>query len=163
MPDVDAMFAKLSGHSQSTIVSFCSSFDRYIKTPLGLFQFTKMPFWVGHSTSNLLSSYAWDVAKCFQYHRWYFGIYWHFSSTFLCAFWCLTASPISKFHSKTNKAFIGVSKLEYLGHSVGDDKIHHHPDKVLAIQQANHPTSYTIVPGWLCVKVEHMNSSFGCI
>lgn len=31
MPDVDAMFAKLSGDSQSTIDLFCSSFDRYIK------------------------------------------------------------------------------------------------------------------------------------
>lgn len=32
MPDVDAMFAKLSGDSQSTIDLFCSSFDRYISS-----------------------------------------------------------------------------------------------------------------------------------
>ena len=69
-PDVDALFARLSGHKYfsrldlskgyllaSATVSSCSSFDSSSNS-YGSFLVYKDAFWISYSSSNFLSSYA---------------------------------------------------------------------------------------------------------
>ena len=58
---------------------------------------------------------------------------------------CFLSDVLERLHSadltasyRPTKCSLAYQELECLDHSIGDDKIHPHPDKLSAIQQANH-------------------------
>ena len=114
------------------------------QTPMGLFQFTKMPFGlvIGPATfCRLMREFFLQYIKCWQFHWWYLIFTYNFDQHI-----CVFSDALERLHSanptaRPTRCSLAYQKLECLGNIVGDDKIHPHPDKVSAIQKTNHHTT----------------------
>ena len=111
---------------------------------MGLFQFTKMPFGlvtVPATFCRLMREFLYNISNVDNFIDDILIFTYNFDQHI-----CVFSDALERLHSanptaRPTKCSLAYQKLECLGHIVGDDKIHPHPDKVSAIQQDNHPTT----------------------
>ena len=155
MPDVDALFARLSGHKYFSRLDLSKGYWQVplsqaarpltaFQTPMGLFQFTKMPFGLVTAPATfcrLMREVLYNIPNVDNFID-DILIFTHTFDQHIC----VLSDVLERLHSanltaRPTKCSLAYQELECLGHIVGDDKLHPHPDKVSAIQKANHPTT----------------------
>lgn len=155
MPDVDAMFAKLSGHKYFSRLDLSKGYWQVplthsarpltaFQTPLGLFQFTKMPFGLVTAPATFCRLMR-DVLQNVSNVDNFIDDILIFTDTF-DHHMSVLSEVLQRLRSanltaRPTKCSLAYPKLECLGHIVGDNKLHPHPDKVKAIREANHPVT----------------------
>ncbi|XP_062590636.1 uncharacterized protein LOC134252230 [Saccostrea cucullata] len=154
MPDVDAMFAKLSGHKYFSRLDLSKGYWQVplsdsarpmtaFQTPQGLFQFTKMPFGLVTAPATfcrLMREVLNNVSNVDNFIDDILIFTHTFDQHISVLSQVLQRLRSANLTARPMKCSLTYRKLECLGHIIGDDKVHPHPDKVSAIQQANHPT-----------------------
>lgn len=155
MPDVDAMFAKLSGHKYFSRLDLSKGYWQVplthsarpltaFQTPLGLFQFTKMPFGLVTAPATfcrLMRDVLQNVSNVDNFIDdilIFTDTFDHHMSVLSKVLQRLRSANLT---ARPTKCSLAYPKLECLGHIVGDNKLHPHPDKVKAIREANHPAT----------------------
>ena len=155
IPCVVALFVTLSGHNYFSLLDLSKGYwqvplspaarpTKAFQTPKGLFQFTKMPFRLVTAPSafcRLVREALYNVLNVDNFNDDIFI----FTRT-IDLHSCVPSEVLERLHSgnitaRPTKCSLAYQELQCLGHIVGDDKIHLHPDKVSAIQQANHTTT----------------------
>ena len=155
MPSAEDMFAKVSGHKCFSKLDLAKGYwqvpmsDRSkqltaFSTPLGLYQFKKMPFGLVNApavfsrlmrillvnTENL-DNFIDDILI--------FTMTWsEHTKVLFDLFHRLKEAGLT---AKPSKCFIGYESLECLGHVLGHDRLQPHPDKVKAIAEAPRPVT----------------------
>ncbi|XP_062572789.1 uncharacterized protein LOC134234761 [Saccostrea cucullata] len=155
MPDVDAMFAKLSGHKYFSRLDLTKGYWQVplsdsarpmtaFQTPQGYFQFTKMPFGLVTAPATfcrLMREVLNNVSNVDNFIDDILIFTHAFDQHISVLSQVLQRLRLANLTARPMKCSLAYRKLECLGHIIGDDKVHPHPDKVSAIQQANHPTT----------------------
>ena len=155
MSDAEAMFAKLAGHTCFSRLDLSKGYWQVpltessqpltaFQTPQGLFQFCKMPFGlvtapatfcrlmrkVLHNMTNV-DNFIDDILVYTESYDQHIKI---LSELF-------TRLQAANLNARPSKCSLAYSKLDCLGHVIGEEVIRPHPSKVTAIQEALPPNT----------------------
>ena len=155
MPNAEEMFAKLAGHKYFSRLDLTKGYwqvpmsDKSKKltafsTPQGLFQFRTMPFGLviapavfSRLMRKLLDNM--DNIDNFIDDILVFTMTWPEHVDVLCElFRRLRCAGLT---AKPSKTFIGYRSLECLGHLLGNDRLQPNPEKVIAVENADRPST----------------------
>ena len=153
MPDVDAMFAKLSGHKFFSRLDLSKGYWQVpltqsscpltaFQTPQGLFQFTKMPFGLVTAPATfcrLMREVLHNLANVENFIDDILVYTETFEQHVQVLYEVLMRLREANLTARPTKCSVGYRKLECLGHIIGDDQVQPHPDKVSAIRSATRP------------------------
>ena len=155
MPDIDAMFSKLAGHQYFSRLDLTKGYWQVpltsdsraktaFQTPMGLFQFTKMPFGLVTAPATFCRLMR-KVLRDLQNVDNFIDDILIFSMTFEKHISDLTSVlrrlREANLTAKPSKCAIAYHQLECLGHIIGREMIQPHPDKVKVIRDASRPTT----------------------
>lgn len=155
MPNVDAMFSKLAGHAYFSRLDLSKGYWQVplsvesrpktaFQTPLGLFQFTKMPFGLVTAPATfcrLMRLVRQDLSNVENFIDDILIYSMTFEDHVVSLTEVLQRLREANLTAKPSKCVIAYSKLECLGHIVGEEMVQPHPDKVRAVQEANRPVT----------------------
>jgi hypothetical protein len=153
MPDVDAMFAKLSGHKFFSRLDLSKGYWQVpltqssrpvtaFQTPQGLFQFTKMPFGLVTAPATfcrLMREVLHNLANVENFIDDILVYTETFEQHVQVLYEVLMRLREANLTARPTKCSVGYRKQECLGHIIGDDQVQPHPDKVSAIRSASRP------------------------
>ena len=153
MPDVDAMFAKLSGHKFFSRLDLSKGYWQVpltqssrpltaFQTPQGLFQFTKMPFGLVTAPATfcrLMREVLHNLANVENFIDDILVYTETFEQHVQVLYEVLMRLREANLTARPTKCSVGYRKLECLGHIIGDDQVQPHPDKVSEIRSATRP------------------------